>query len=137
MAYHYVQFGGKRLEAARRAGYTAGGWRANLVNPRWLEYVEHLTRQRLAAALPLALSSVLQLAGQGRSESVRLSAALEILDRGGIDKVNKHLVGVAGGLELHVDLSPPSVENLSHPSSEGPPGVKNVTPPPATRPPHE
>ncbi len=137
MAYHYVQFGGKRVEAARRAGYTAGGWRANLVNPRWLEYVEHLTRQRLAASAPLALSSVIRLCGSARSESVQLSAALELLDRAGLSTVNKHLVGVAGGLELHVDLTPPSVENLSHPSSEGPRGVKNHTPPPATRPPHE
>lgn len=112
-ACHYVQFGGRQFEAARRAGYTAGGWRANLRNPRWLEYVEHLTRQRLAASLPLALQSVIALATSSRSESVRLSAAQDILQRGGIVPVDKHLVGVVGGLELHIDLSPPALDSSS------------------------
>lgn len=79
----YVELGNGE-EAVTRAGYATKdpARYARVLKHRLRDYIEEEVTQRLAVEQPVALHTILDLAANAKSESVKLGAARDILDRG-------------------------------------------------------
>jgi hypothetical protein len=105
----YVTLGGKSgvgCAAARAAGYSPTDLRRAsklLKHPGVLEYIKHLSRQRLSAGAALGAETLLAIAENGRpTDAVKLKAATALLAHGGLAPVvqteNRTVVEHRGGM---------------------------------------
>ena len=101
-----VSDGMSKADAIRNAGYEhlSAGYAA-LRKPHVREYLMGLVRDTLAEGSAMALSTILDLVGNARSEYVRLEASKDILDRAGFKPVEKHAHLHGGQVSIKIDLT--------------------------------
>lgn len=106
-AVAYVTNGGNAKAAAIEAGYSEDAARVlgprNLRNELILHRIYDLTVQQIAATVPQALGTMSKLLS-ARSEFVRFNAASDLLNRGGLKPVDRHLHHVQGEIKVSIDL---------------------------------
>jgi hypothetical protein len=94
----FIRLGGRNAtEAALQAGYSPTGNRASarelgsrlLRRPRVMQAIKEATERNLRAGVVIGASVLEDLAKGATSESVRLQAALALLDRGGMQLANR------------------------------------------------
>ena len=97
---HYIRTG-NALQSAKAAGYgtsdESAKRRGTELSKRYKEYIDSEIRQNLGSLVPIALKIVAELAEHGESETVRLKAAQDIMDRAGYKptaKVEQKMVSV-------------------------------------------
>jgi phage terminase small subunit len=97
-AQTYVATGGRNAaQAAIAAGYSDAGGGASartlayrlLHRPRVLQAIREETERNLRGGVALGSNVLVELAQKATSESVRLQAALALLDRGGMQLANR------------------------------------------------
>ena len=105
----YVANGGNRTKAAEEAGYGPGNsGRVTAQKTMKLPHVQQYLMQQVAEAFSQhaasAVSTVAQLAKNGKSEYVKLQAAQDLLDRAGFKPIDRRQVQVAGDIKVSIDL---------------------------------
>jgi hypothetical protein len=105
VAEYIVTEGCDRTEAVRRAGFAEGSanreaWRL-FNNPAFVEYLHHLTWQKVGEGAARAASVMNDLLHSG-SDDVKLRASKDLMDRAGI----KHVESGAkvGNITVNIDL---------------------------------
>jgi hypothetical protein len=95
---HFVALGGRdATRAALEAGYSPSGNKASarvlahrlIHRPRVMQAIKEATERKLRAGVVIGASVLEDLAKSATSESVRLQAALALLDRGGMQLANR------------------------------------------------
>jgi phage terminase small subunit len=87
----YVENGGNATDAYKKAGYSAKGADVNgpVLRKKLAAEIEEANREKLMGFAPMALSHLVDLAQNAQSEQVRLKANMDLLDRAGLNKVEK------------------------------------------------
>jgi hypothetical protein len=80
----YVDNGGDHLEASRTAGYATSNGAKKLLRDNW-QSVQDLVMQKIGGHVPFAIEGIVHLAGNAKSEQVRLKACQDLLSRAGLD----------------------------------------------------
>jgi phage terminase small subunit len=103
----YVANGGKRIPAAKAAGYKGSGLHVTVSrlmhNTNILKAIHELSLLELAALAPTAIRTLAKLSDGAKSEYIRLQASTDVLDRVGMAAPKQVNVGV--GLTVQIDLS--------------------------------
>ena len=105
----YVANGGNLSRAAEEAGYAPGNsGRVTAQKAMKLPHVQQYMMQQVAEAFSQhaagAVSTVAQLAKNGKSEYVKLQAAQDLLDRAGFKPIDRSQIQVAGDIKVSIDL---------------------------------
>jgi len=93
-----VEYGGDATKAAAHAGYSANGNLQsvmacrNMANPKVLAAIREEADKRIRGGALLGASTLIQLTMSADTDSVKLKAAVELLNRTGLSFVQKHEV---------------------------------------------
>lgn len=96
-------------EACKDAGYapdkggTSTGYRA-LKLPHVQQYMNQRVMEQIGLSAARAVNQVHRLAGDAKSEYVKLEASKDILDRAGFKPVDRSQVQFAGDIKVSIDL---------------------------------
>ncbi len=105
--YNYVANGGVGRTAARDAGYApsgADGCASRMLrNPMISKAIFTVSAQTLGNFVPRAMSRVMKLSCDAKSEYVQLEACRDVLDRAGFSAPKR--VDVSGTVSVTVDLT--------------------------------
>ena len=88
---YYVQLGGNATEAARQIGVgeSSASTTGNRMKQRLWKEIEEEIADSIKTHVPMALNGLVKLAEGATSESVRLNAVKDLLDRGGLKPTEK------------------------------------------------
>jgi phage terminase small subunit len=97
-------------QASQEAGYAkgeAGRVSASkaLKQPHVKAYMMSQVQEQLGMSATKALSRIVSLSGDAKSEYVQLEASKDILDRAGFKAPDKHMHIHAGDIRVNIDLS--------------------------------
>ena len=88
---YFVQLGGNATEAARKIGITesSASTTGHRMKERLWDEIQDEIKYSIKTHVPMALHGLLKLADSADSETVRLNALKDLLDRGGLKPTEK------------------------------------------------
>ena len=108
--FHFVENGGNATEAARAIGVSeaSASTTGHRMKERLYKEIVVYASEEVQAYAPQALHGILYLCEHAESESVKLKAAQDILDRAGLKPIDRRVVN-----NINADLKDMSLEEIN------------------------